>query len=196
VSFGQFAVTHGCPAALAIVMSAVVFSGSAQFALVTTLGGGLVPGLAAASLMNLRFLPMAAAAAPHLTGGRLRRAVEGQMVVDGSWVAARQPDGTFDRSTMFAATLMQWPAWVCGTALGALARPDPALLHRTGLDLVFLGFFAVLLYDAVADTPGLLPVALAGGALAAAACRILPTGVALLIAAAAALLAVRWRAAT
>src|SRR5918997_2760166 len=80
VSFGAYAGVAGWPPVAAIVMSTVVVSGSAQFAYVTATenGGSLLLGLGAAALMNLRFVPMAAAAARSLRGGRLRRAVEGQ----------------------------------------------------------------------------------------------------------------------
>jgi predicted branched-subunit amino acid permease len=186
VSFGAFAVTHGWPVALVILMSTIVFSGSAQFALVTAFtGGGIGPALAAASLVNLRFIPMAAATARHLRGGPLRRGMEGQAVVDGSWVAAQRPGGGLDRATMIAATLVQWPAWIIGTAIGALAVPSTSVIHSAGLDLVFPGFFAVLLHDSLAARPRLLPVALMGGVIAGVTCRLLPTGVALLAAAAA-----------
>jgi predicted branched-subunit amino acid permease len=189
VSFGAFAVRHGWPAALTVLMSAVVFSGSAQFALVTAFaGGGLGPALAGASLMNLRFLPMGAATAVHLRGGPLRRAAEGQAIVDGSWVAAQRPDGGFDRGTMFGATAVQWPAWVLGTAVGALIVPGTSVAEAAGLDLVFPGFFGLLLYDALRARPGLLPVGLGAAAVAGAACRMLPVGVALVLSAAAALL--------
>jgi 4-azaleucine resistance transporter AzlC len=189
VSFGAFAVTHGWPAALTIAMSLLVFSGSAQFALVTALaGGGLVTALASASLINLRFVPMAAATARHLRGGRWRRAIEGQAVVDGSWVAAQRPDGSVDRAVLIAATLVQWPAWVAGTAIGALAVPSTSVIHAAGLDLVFPGFFIVLLVDALAARPRLVPVALAAAAVAGAASRFLPNGVALLLAGSAVLL--------
>jgi len=70
----------------------------------------------AAALMNLRFVPMAAASARSLHGGRLQRALEGQTVVDGSWVAAQRRDGATDRELMFGATFVQWPAWILGTA--------------------------------------------------------------------------------
>lgn len=186
VSFGAFAVTHGWPAALTIVMSLVVFSGSAQFALVTAFaGGGLVTALASAALINLRFVPMAAATARHLSGGRWRRALEGQAVVDGSWAAAQRPDGSLDRGVMIAATLVQWPAWALGTAIGALAVPSTSVLRTAGLDLVFPGFFAVLLVDALAERPRLVPVAVAAAAVAGVTCRFLPAGVALVLAASA-----------
>ena len=192
VSFGAFAVTHGWPAGLTILMSLVVFSGSAQFALVTALAsGGLGPAVASAALMNLRFVPMAAATANSLSGSRWRRALEGQAVVDGSWVSARRPDGSTDRDKMIAATLVQWPAWVIGTALGALAVPSTDFVAATGLDLVFPGFFLVLLLDSLTESPRLIPMALAATAVAGLSGRFLPTGVALLLASVAALIAVR-----
>lgn len=194
VTFGAFAVTHGWPAALAILMSLLVFSGSAQFTLVTALtGGGLGPALVAAALMNLRFVPMAAAAARSLHGGRWQRALEGQGVVDGSWVAAQRPDGTLDRSKMLAATAVQWPAWVAGTALGALAVPSTSVISSTGLDLVFPAFFLVLLLDSLVTTPRLIPVALVAAVVAAAACRFVPTGIALVLASTATLVVLAGR---
>jgi predicted branched-subunit amino acid permease len=189
VSFGAFAVTHGWPAGLTILMSLVVFSGSAQFALVTAFaGGGIGPALVSASLINLRFVPMAAATSTSLSGSRWRRALEGQSVVDGSWVAAQRPDGSFDRPKLLAATLVQWPAWVAGTAIGALAVPSTDFIEQAGLDVVFPGFFLVLLLESLTAAPRrLVPVALAGAAVAGVSCRFLPTGVALVLAACAAL---------
>jgi predicted branched-subunit amino acid permease len=189
VGFGAFAVTHGWPPALVIVMSTIVFSGSAQFALVTAMaGGGIGPALTGAALMNLRFLPMAATTARFLPGGPLRRAVQGQAVVDGSWVAAQRPDGGLDRRLMFGATLVQWPAWILGTALGALVVPGGSALKATGLDVVFPGFFALLLLDALRSSPRLAPAGVVAAAIAAG-CRFVPSGVALALTGAAALLA-------
>ncbi|WP_433089054.1 AzlC family ABC transporter permease [Dactylosporangium sp. CA-052675] len=192
VGFGAFAVTHGWPAWLAIAMSAVVFSGSAQFALVTALagGGGLGPALAGAALMNLRFVPMAAATARFLPGGPLRRAVQGQAVVDGSWVAAQRPGGGLDRRLMLGATLVQWPAWILGTALGAVLVPGGSALRATGLDVIFPGFFGLLLLDALRAGPRLAPAGTVAAAIAAT-CRFLPSGVALALAGTAAVLALR-----
>ncbi|HSK97517.1 MAG TPA: AzlC family ABC transporter permease [Euzebyales bacterium] len=195
VSFGAFAVTHGWPAGLTILMSLVVFSGSAQFALVIAFaGGGLGPALVSASLINLRFVPMAAATSTSLRGSRWRRALEGQAVVDGSWVAAQRPDGSFDRPKLLAATLVQWPAWVAGTTIGALAVPSTDVIEQTALDIVFPGFFLVLLLESLTAAPRrLVPVALAGAAVTGVSCRFLPTGVALMLASGAALLALVWR---
>jgi predicted branched-subunit amino acid permease len=190
VSFGAYATLAGWPPAATIIMSAVVLSGSAQFAFVTSMSGGagLITGIGAATLMNLRFLPMAAASARSLHGGRLQRAFEGQTVVDGSWVPAQRPDGTTDRELMFGATFVQWPAWILGTALGALLVPSAEFLYTYGLDVIFPSFFLILLLQALRERPDHRWVALAAAALAGMAILVLPPGVALLLSALATLL--------
>ena len=190
VSFGAFAVTNGWPAWLAIVMSAVTFSGSAQFALVTAAtGGSIAAGIGAAALINARFIPMGAASARSLHGGPLQRALEGQAVVDGSWVAAQNGDGTLDRAKLFGATLVQWPAWIIGTAIGALFAPSTDFMQQFGLDVIFPAFFLVLLLDALRSQPRFVPIALIATVIAGASVLVVPGGVALLLCGLAALLA-------
>lgn len=191
VSFGATATAADWPPAATIVMSAVVLSGSAQFAFLTATSGGagLATGIAAGALMNLRFAPMAAASARSLHGGRLRRALEGQTVVDGSWVPAQRPDGTTDRELMLGATFVQWPAWVLGTAVGALLVPSEGFLYTFALDVVFPCFFLLLLLDALKSRPDHGRIAVAAAAVAAVAVLFLPAGVALLASAGAAFLA-------
>ena len=190
VSFGAYAALAGWPPVASIVMSTVVFSGSAQFAFVkaTADGDGLLLGLSAAALMNLRFVPMAAAAARSLHGGRVRRAFEGQAVVDGSWVAAQRTDGSTDREVMIGATLVQWAAWIAGTVVGALLVPSADLLYRLGLDVVFPCFFLLLLLEALRSRPDHRWVALLAAAIAGLALVAVPVGVALLLSAAASLI--------
>jgi 4-azaleucine resistance transporter AzlC len=193
VSFGAFATLHGWPPLAVVAMSVLVFSGSAQFALVTAMagGGGVVTGLSAAALINTRFIPMAAAAAGSLRGRRWRRALEGQAVVDGSFVSAQRPEGGVDREKMIGATLVQWPAWICGTVLGVVFVPSTELVHQTGLDLVFPCFFLLLLLDALRTRPDhRLVAAVAGGTAALASLALLP-GLALLLSGGAAGLAAR-----
>jgi len=75
LSFGVLARQTGFSALGAMVMSAVVFAGSAQFAAISIIaaGGGLGAAIGAAALMNGRFLPMGIALAPSLPGSALRR---------------------------------------------------------------------------------------------------------------------------
>lgn len=187
VSFGAYATLAGWPPLASIAMSVIVFSGSAQFAFITAMSGGagLLTGIGAATLMNLRFVPMAAASARSLHGGRVRRALEGQLVVDGSWVPAQREDGTTDRELMFGATLVQWPSWVLGTVIGALFVPSADFLYTYGLDVVFPCFFLLLLLEALRNRPDHRIVALAAVGVAGLALLVLPTGAALLLAAAA-----------
>src|SRR6266576_2066606 len=78
LSFGVLARDAGFSVVAAIVMSAIVFAGSAQFAAVAILsaGGGAGAAIAAGALTNGRFLPMGIAFAPSLPGGPLWRALQ------------------------------------------------------------------------------------------------------------------------
>jgi 4-azaleucine resistance transporter AzlC len=134
-------------ATAAIAMSVLVFAGAAQFGALTVLiaGGGVASAVTAGLLINARFLPMGLALAPALRGGPLRRAVEGQAMVDASWALANQGDGRFDRELMIGATIPQAVCWWAGTALGALGGAllgDPQTL---GLDAMFPAFYLSLL---------------------------------------------------
>jgi 4-azaleucine resistance transporter AzlC len=175
-----------------IVMSLVVFSGAAQFAALTVLtaGGGVVAAVAAAMLMNGRWLPMGLAVGPFLKGGRLRRTLESQTLVDASFALASRGDGTYDRGVLIGATLPQYAAWSLGTAAGVLggaALSDPQAL---GLDAIFPAFFAVLLYGE-ARSRETITAAAAGGVIALALMPFTPPGVPVMAAAAAALLGLR-----
>ena len=181
VTFGAMTQDLGWGMLAPVVCSLVVFSGSAQFALATALagGGGIVPAVTAAGLINARFLPMGVAVAGSLRGGRLRRAVEGQAVVDASWAAAharRRPvrPGTTDRSHHRAVA-----AWVAGTAVGVFLAPPPEVATSLGLDLVFPGFFLVLLMDEIRESSAARWAAAAGAAIAAGLVWIVPAGIAL-----------------
>jgi len=188
VSFGVLAEPLMGPVA-PVVMSAVLFSGAAQFGSTAVLaaGGDAVTAIAAGTMLNARFLPMGVAAAPALRGSPLRRAVEGQAVVDASWALAVQHDGGFDRELLIGATIPQYPAWVAGTVIGVLgggALGDPAAL---GLDALFPAFFLGLL-AAELGRPRALAVALLGGAIALALTPVLPPGLPVLLASAASLI--------
>ncbi|MGW4250483.1 AzlC family ABC transporter permease [Streptomyces californicus] len=191
VSFGAISTSHGWGHLAPVICSMAVFSGSAQFALLAALGsgGGPAGAVLSAALINSRFIPMGIAVAGDLRGGRFRRALEGQAVVDGSWAAAHLGGGRFDRYLLFGATAIQWPAWVAGTALGVVVSPDPDLLHRLGLDVLTPALFLALLFDEVRrERINRLP-ALLGAVIAAGLIVFLPAGPALVGAALAALVA-------
>lgn len=189
LSFGVVARQAGFSLVAAIVMSAIVFAGSAQFAAVSIVvgGGGIGAAVAAAALMNSRFLPMGVALAPSLPGRMLTRAAQGQTVVDASWAMANRGEGRYDRHFLFGATSIQYVTWVLGTTIGAFAGDvlgDPRAL---GLDAIFPAFFLALLGAELRD-PRSRGAAAAGGLIALALVPLTPAGVPVLAASAAALI--------
>ncbi|HWF35890.1 MAG TPA: AzlC family ABC transporter permease [Solirubrobacteraceae bacterium] len=187
-SFGIVARQAGLPDVAAIAMSLFVFAGSAQFAAVAIIGAGgsLGAALVAAALMNSRFLAMGIALAPSLPGGVLRRAVQGQTIVDASWAMALRTDGSFDRYFLFGATAPQYLTWSLGTVLGVIGRGAIGDPSRFGLDAVFPAFFLALLMAEVRN-PRSRGVAIAGAAIALALTPFTPAGVPILAASAVAL---------
>jgi predicted branched-subunit amino acid permease len=174
-------------------MSVVVFAGASQFGAVAVLasGGDAATAIATGAMLNARFLPMGVAAASALRGSRLRRALEGQAVVDASWALAARGEGPFDREAMLGATVPQYPAWVAGTVIGVLfggALGDPEAL---GLDAIFPAFFLGLL-AAELSRPRAVATVLIAGAVALALTPVLPPGLPVLLASSAALLGL-WR---
>ena len=130
-----------------IVFSATTWAGSAQFAVAAIIGSGgaVASAITAAILLSSRYLAMAAALAPSLTGSAVRRALHGLAVVDESWALSARGDGTFDPDKLMGVALTLFPAWVLGTAIGAIggdAIGDPEAL---GLDAAFPALFLALM---------------------------------------------------
>lgn len=188
LSFGVLARQAGFDTTQAIVTSVIVFAGSAQFAMlsVVTGGGGIAAALTAAGLMNSRFLAMGIALAPSLPGGPIKRAAQGQAVVDASWALANRGDGTFDRWLLFGTTVPQYLTWTTGSAVGALFGGALGDTDRFGLDAIYPTFFLALLIAELRD-PASRWVAVGAGALALALVPVTPPGVPILAASAVAL---------
>jgi predicted branched-subunit amino acid permease len=192
MSFGVLARQAGFTAAQAIVTGAIVFAGSAQFAglAVIASGGTAAAAVAAGTLMNGRFLAMGTALAPSLPGGPLRRAQQGQTIVDSSWALANRGDGTFDRWLLFGTTVPQYLTWVLGGVAGAFGGDLIGDTERLGLDAVFPTFFLGILIAELRD-PRSRVVAGCGAAVALALVPFTPPGVPILAAGVAALLGLR-----
>jgi 4-azaleucine resistance transporter AzlC len=193
LSFGVLARPVMGPVA-AIVMSTVVFAGSAQFAALAVLsaGGGAPAAIVAGMLLNLRFVPMGIAIAPSLRAGPLGRALRGQALVDASWALANRGGGRFDVEFLLGSTLAQYPAWVGGTVVGALAGGLIGNPRSLGLDAIFPAFFLGLLV-AEMRRPGARPVAALGAVIALVLTPLAPAGVPIIVAAAAVFAVAGWR---
>ena len=194
ISFGVLARSLGWGILAPIVFSVTTFSGSAQFAVAAVLGdgGGAFAAVVAAVLLNARFGPMGLAVAPYLKGGPLRRALEGQAVVDASWALASRGGGRFDREFMLGATVPQLAAWIGGTVVGVLGGNFIGNAEKLGLDVIFPAFFLALLADEL-DSARARAVAFIAVILALALVPFAPPGVPVIAACAAALLGLRSR---
>ena len=192
LSFGLVASPMLGPIAT-ILMSCMVWSGTAQFAALTVLGGGPSLAVGAGLLANTRFLPMGFAIAPSMTGGPVRRALQGALLADASFVIGHRADGRFDLSAITWAAPPQYVGWVGGTIAGVLGADRLGDPRALGLDVVFPVFYLSLLLPELrrdgSRTP--LTVALAAAAITLALTPIALPGVPVLAAAAVALIGLR-----
>jgi predicted branched-subunit amino acid permease len=159
-------------------MSAIVFSGAAQFAVlaVLTAGGSVVTAIVAATLIASRFLAIGVALGPSMRGGTVRRALEGQAVVDASLILAKTGDARYGVKRLLGSTLPQYTGWTLGTLGGVLAGeniPDPKAL---GLDALFPAFFLVLVWTELNDRAARV-TAVVATLIAAALIPIAPPGI-------------------
>jgi 4-azaleucine resistance transporter AzlC len=193
LSFGVLARPHLGPVA-PIVMSIFVFSGAAQFGALAVLlaGGGTAAAIAAGVLLNARYLAMGVALAPSLRGRALSRAAFAMTTVDSAWAAASRGDGTFDPWYMVGVSIPQYIGWVSGTIVGVLIGSRLGDPNALGLDALFPAFFIALLFEEARGRRRL--VAAGGGAgIALVLSPVVPAGLPILAAAAAAVAASRVR---
>lgn len=145
LSYGVLADATGFGAAAAVVMSATTFAGSAQFAAVSVLdaGGTVAAAVLAAIFLNARYVAISVTVASIFPGGRLRRLVESQSIVDESWALAGRR-GSFEWPILLGSGLLFYALWVGSTAAGTVlggVLEDPNAL---GLDAAFAALFLAL----------------------------------------------------
>src|SRR3982075_2457246 len=126
-SFGVLVVAPRLPAWSIVLMSAVVFAGSAQFAALGVIAGGgsVLAAILAGALLNLRFIATGIAVARSLPGGRLLRSVLAQLSIDESYamsVRAGAP-GRPDGRTLLVTGACLYVVWIVGTSIGAVLGP-------------------------------------------------------------------------
>jgi len=162
-SFGVAASTVGWGTVAPVVMSAIVFSGAAQFAVLSVLGAGgsVVAAIVAATLIASRFLAMGVAIGPSMRGGRVRRALEGQAVVDASLVLGRVGDARYGPRRLIGAVVPQYAGWTLGTLAGVVAGERIADPEAIGLDALFPAFFVYLVAGELDDRGARITAAVA-----------------------------------
>lgn len=152
LAYGILGVTAGLPVWAILMMSVVVYAGSAQFIAVSLLsqGASVVSLVATTFLVNLRNLLYSSALSPRFERmNGLRLAWLAAEITDESFVmTARAADargGRLPFGFVAGLNMTAQSAWVAGTALGAFSGPlvgDPA---RYGLDYALVAMFIGLL---------------------------------------------------
>jgi len=146
LSFGVLADAAGMGAVAATVMSATTFAGSAQFGAVTVLdaGGTLIAAIMAAVFLNARYAAISVTVASIFPGGRARRLVESQLIVDESWALSGR-SGRFEWPILVGSGLLLYVLWVGSTALGTVLGDAVGDPNGLGLDAAFAALFLALL---------------------------------------------------
>ena len=183
LSYGALATTAGLSVAQAFVLSALMFTGASQFALVGVLGagGGALPAAAVATLLGVRNTFYGLGLAAVLRPRGLGRLLAAHLVIDESAaMASSHTDRRAARLAFWATGSSVFALWNTATvvgALGARALADPGVL---GLDAAAPAAFLALLAPRLRQRA---TAALAAGAaaLALALTPVLPLGVPILV---------------
>jgi predicted branched-subunit amino acid permease len=165
IAWGIAAQAHGLRFEEVVLMSAWVYSGPAQFAVLEPLASGkaALQVVVAAFLMNLRFLPMSAALAPYFGGVRRTKLLLSCHFVSASsfivpYLAFKQEragdsleslgqrsDGEYNLDFFLGVGMTSFLVWVVGTGVGyGLALGVPRGFEEA-LKFILPGYFAGLL---------------------------------------------------
>jgi predicted branched-subunit amino acid permease len=182
IAFGVAAHAAGIDGLTAQMMSLVVFSSAAQISTVGPHGLDQSPlaVIVTALALNAHLLLLGAAVNERCAPSWRQRPITAWFLTDGAFgVAAAK--GRLLLPVLLGAGVSMYLAWNTGTAIGHLAGSALPASARTGIDLVVpLTFLAVLV--PLLRSRYLLIVALAAAGVTCALNRIVPAGIAVLIA--------------
>ena len=190
LAFGAVAAASGLTVLQAVVLSAVMFTGASQFALVGILGAGGSPfaGLAAALLLGARNafygVPVSGIVGPRGLG----RLLTAQLVIDETTaMAVAQRDRRAGRYAFWATGVGLFALWNMGTLAGVLIGSSIST-RALGLDAAAPAIFLALLWPQLTRDRG-PAVAFGAVVVALSLVTIAPPGVPIIAAAAVAVAA-------
>jgi predicted branched-subunit amino acid permease len=201
VAFGAAAVGAGLSAWQAVALSALMFTGASQFALVGVLGagGGAFAAVGSALLLGSRNTLYGVRLAPMLgPHGWWRRAGTAQLVIDESTaMAVAAPDRELGRLAFWVTGGSVYVCWTAMTLVGALGAAGLGETAEAALDAVVPAAFLALLWPRLRRTAPEAGVqrrvALGGAVVALALTPFVPAGLQVVLAVVAVLLAGRPR---
>ncbi|MGW1004878.1 AzlC family ABC transporter permease [Streptomyces sp. NPDC002520] len=185
VSFGAVSVAGGLPMWVPVLMSLVVYAGSAQFSAVGVLlaGGGPWAAVATGLLLNTRTAAFSLAVADLIGTSRTTRFLGAHLVTDETVAfALAQSDPVRQRRAFWISGLGLFGVWNLGVLAGALAGGALGDTARYGLDAAFPAVLVALVLPALRADAVVRRCALVGAALALAVTPAVPAGVPVLVA--------------
>ena len=190
ITFGALATRSGLSVTQAVVLSAVMYTGASQFALVGVLAaaGSHLAGLSAALLLGLRNAFYGVPVTHILRPRGWRRMSTAHFVVDESTaMAVAQPAPRAGRYAFWATGITLYALWTLGTLAGTLIGSgiDTSAL---GLDTAAPAIFLALLWPQLSQEHG-RAVALGAAAVVLGLIPLAPAGLPIIAAAAVAILA-------
>ena len=183
VSFGAAATAAGLSTWQAVALSALMFTGASQFALVGVLGSGgaAVTGILGAVLLGTRNTLYAVRLSTLLPMRGPRRLLAAHLTIDETMATSTAAPKAHAGLAFWTTGISLYLVWNLATLLGALGASqlgDPASL---GLDAAVPAAFLGLLWPRLGSGQA-RRTALAGGLLALAAVPYTPAGVPVLLA--------------
>lgn len=172
MTFGVLGKNAGLSSFNTMMMSLLVYAGSAQL----VAAGLLSAGASAASIIlttfvvNLRHLLLSAAVAPFLKRwNRGELAAFAYQLTDETFAlhTARFPSGRYSKAEVFAVNMSAQGAWLAGTGLGILLGQVISDVEPFGLDFVLPALFIALIVLQIEETSQ-IAVAVITGALSVA----------------------------
>ncbi|WP_170152471.1 AzlC family ABC transporter permease [Thermasporomyces composti] len=196
VSYGAIGIAAGLSVAQTCALSLLAFTGASQFAFVGVVGGGgaLVSAVATALLLGTRNAFYGLRLTSLLDPRGLRRLLTAHVVIDETTAMAvgrRTPE--LARLGFWATAIILFSLWNLGTLIGALAGSALGDPRVYGFDAAAPAAFLALLRPQLASRRA-GAVAIAAALIAIALVPLVPVGVPVLLAGAAAVVAGLWRA--
>ncbi len=180
VAFGVLAAEAGLSSLEATLMSGVIYSGSAQLAVLQDWPGEplILPAVVTILMMNARYLLYGAALRPWLAPLPPHQTYPALFFLgDGNWALSMKRYGAneLDAGYVLGSGLPMYASWLVGTVLGHAAGSAIITLERFGLDFMLVAFSTALAIDFCKARADILP-AVAALAVAILCNHVAPSG--------------------
>lgn len=180
MAFGVAASAKGMAPPVSVFMSATLFAGMSQFAVLDLWHAPLPLATMALTVLavNARLLMLGAALAPWLLKVPLLPRLGAVLLLNDSnfaYAMAARSRGDLDAGILFGSGIVMWAMWAASTAAGAVAGAWVGDMSRFGFDAVMVAYFAAVVLGQWKGRSDLAPFA-AAAATAIAGAYLLPPG--------------------